>query len=89
MENLIQPALRDLCRLKELSDGMAEGFPAPDGCFGGLFAVRQRIGIHVYVNPYPHIGTPLDRVPDHFLSVDGTHISLPRTVILSRLNRTR
>ena len=74
MEHLIQPAMRELCRLDDLPDGSAKGFPAPGGAFGGLFAVRQGSAIHVYVNSCPHIGTPLDWVPDRFLSADGSHI---------------
>jgi nitrite reductase/ring-hydroxylating ferredoxin subunit len=30
--------------------------------------------VHVYVNSCPHIGTPLDWMPDRFLSADGSHI---------------
>ncbi len=30
--------------------------------------------MHVYVNSCPHIGTPLDWMPDRFLSADGSHI---------------
>ena len=74
MEQLIPPAMRELCRLDDLQAGAARGFPARDGGFGGLFAVRLGETVHVYVNACPHIGTPLDWVPDRFLSADGTHI---------------
>jgi nitrite reductase/ring-hydroxylating ferredoxin subunit len=36
--------------------------------------VRQGDAVHVYVNSCPHIGTPLDWMPDRFLSADGSHI---------------
>lgn len=36
--------------------------------------MRQGDAVHVYVNSCPHIGTPLDWMPDRFLSADGSHI---------------
>jgi nitrite reductase/ring-hydroxylating ferredoxin subunit len=66
--------MRPLCRLEDLSDGTSKGFPPPAGGFGGLFAVRRGDLVHVYVNSCPHIGTPLDWVPDRFLSADGSRI---------------
>jgi naringenin degradation protein FdeD len=74
MEGLIPPRLRALCRLDELADGASKGFPAPAGGFTGLFAVRQGDAVFVYVNSCPHIGTPLDWMPDRFLSADGRRI---------------
>ena len=57
--------------LDEIPDGGSKGFPPPPGGFTGLFAVRQGDAVHVYVNSCPHIGTPLDWMPDRFLSADG------------------
>lgn len=74
MEQLIPSKMRALCRLQELPDGAAKGFPPAAGGFIGLFAVRQGDSVHVYVNSCPHIGTPLDWVPDRFLSADGSRI---------------
>ena len=50
---------RALCRLDDLVDGSAKGFPPPPGGFTGLFAVR---------------GTPLEWTADRFLSHDGSLI---------------
>ena len=36
--------------------------------------MRQGNAVHVYVNSCPHIGTPLDWMPDRFLSADGRRI---------------
>ena len=69
-----QSGLRALCRLDEIPDGGSRGFPPPPGGFTGLFAVRQGNAVHVYVNSCPHIGTPLDWMPDRFLSADGSLI---------------
>ena len=71
MERLTQ---RALCRIEEIPDGGARGFPPLPGGFIGLFAVRRGERVMVYVNSCPHIGTPLDWAPDRFLSRDGTRI---------------
>ena len=65
---------RALCRIDEIPDGGSKGFPPPPGGFTGLFAVRQGDAVHIYVNACPHIGTPLDWMPDRFLSHDASLI---------------
>jgi nitrite reductase/ring-hydroxylating ferredoxin subunit len=71
---LIPPAMRVLCRMDELPDGMAQGFPPASGRFYGVLAIRQGEHVRVYVNACPHIGTPLDWVPGRFMSADGTQL---------------
>lgn len=66
--------MRALCRVDEIADGGARGFPGPPGGFTGLFAVRQGPHVFVYVNACPHVGTALDWAPDRFLSPDSTYI---------------
>jgi nitrite reductase/ring-hydroxylating ferredoxin subunit len=66
--------LRPLCRLDELPDGGAKGFGPAAGGFTGLFAVRRGEMVAVYVNSCPHIGVPLDWMPDRFLTSDGSRI---------------
>ncbi|MBO0712433.1 MAG: Rieske (2Fe-2S) protein [Acetobacteraceae bacterium] len=68
------PALRALCRIDEIPDGGARGFPGPPGSFTGLFAIRRGRDVFVYVNACPHIGTPLNLVGDRFLSRDGARV---------------
>lgn len=58
---------RVLCRLEEIPDGAARGFPAAPGGFTGLFAVRRGERVFVYVNSCPHVGLPLEPLPDRFL----------------------
>ena len=58
---------RILCRLEEIADGEARGFPAPPGGFTGLFVIRRGPRALAYVNSCPHIGLPLEPVPDRFL----------------------
>jgi len=65
---------RPLCRVEDIPDGGARGFPGPPGSFTGLFAVRRGERVLVYVNVCPHIGTSLNLLPDRFLSADGTRI---------------
>jgi nitrite reductase/ring-hydroxylating ferredoxin subunit len=73
-EGVAGRGLRALCRLDDIPDCGSKGFPPPPGGFTGLFAVRRGNAVHVYVNSCPHIGTPLDWMPDRFLSADGSHI---------------
>lgn len=61
------PGERTLCRLDDIPDGGARGFPAAPGGFTGLFAVRRGERVFVYVNSCPHIGLPLEPLPDRFL----------------------
>jgi len=74
MSSLIEQQSRALCRVEEIQDGGAKGFPPAPGGFNGLMAVRQGDAVYVYVNSCPHIGTPLDWTPDRFLSADGRTI---------------
>ncbi len=74
MEGLIPPRQRLLCRVEDIPDGGARGFPPPPGGFTGLFAIRRGAAIVIYVNSCPHLGVPLDWAPDRFLSADGSRI---------------
>lgn len=65
---------RVLCRLEDIPDGGAKGFPGPPGSFTGLFAIRRSARVFVYVNACPHIGTSLNLLPDRFLTRDGKRI---------------
>jgi nitrite reductase/ring-hydroxylating ferredoxin subunit len=65
---------RVLCALEDIPDGRSKGFPAAPGGFTGLFAVRRGDQVWVYVNSCPHIGVPLDPVPDRFLDRKGEHV---------------
>jgi nitrite reductase/ring-hydroxylating ferredoxin subunit len=61
------PEERVLCRAEDIAEGTARGFPAAPGSFTGLFAVKKDGQIRVYVNACPHIGLPLEPLPDRFL----------------------
>lgn len=54
-----------LCRLEELAEGSARGFDI-EGM--PVFAVRKFGEVFVYLNSCPHIGVPLEWLPDQFLN---------------------
>lgn len=66
-EGAVTAAERVLCHVDDLAEGAAKGFAAAPGGFTGLFAVRKAGRIHVYVNSCPHVGLPLEMLPDRFL----------------------
>ena len=70
----MEAVMRTLCRVSDIPDNGAKGFPGPEGTFTGFVAVRLGERVHVYVNSCPHIGTPLDWTPDRFLSADGRYL---------------
>lgn len=63
----LTPPTRLLCRIGDIPDGGARGFAPPAGGLTGLFAIRQGARVFVYVNSCPHIGLPLEPMPDRFL----------------------
>ena len=65
---------RTLCRVADIVDGESRGFPPLAGAFTGLFAIRRGKKVFVYVNSCPHVGLPLDPVPDRFLDAKKTVI---------------
>ena len=66
--------MRTLCAVADIPENGAKGFPGAEGSFSGLIAVRQGEAVYVYENACPHVGTPLDWLPDKFLSADGRHL---------------
>ncbi|MCC6716427.1 MAG: Rieske (2Fe-2S) protein [Acetobacteraceae bacterium] len=71
---MIPTPMRPLCRLEDIPDGEARGFPPTAGGFTGLFAIRRGTTVFAYVNSCPHIGVPLDWAPHRFLTRDGQRI---------------
>lgn len=64
-----------LCRLDDIPDGEGRGFTVGEGEARMLVAAfRQGGWVHAYVNSCPHIGTPLDMLPDRFMTFDKRHI---------------
>ena len=64
-----------LCGLDEIADPGARGFTVetPQGR-RELLVVRRLGHVFAYENSCPHIGTPLDFMPDRFLTRDRRHL---------------
>ena len=66
---------RVLCRLEDLADPGSRGFDIiRNGREQSILVVRKGAAVYGYVNRCPHAGSPLDWMPDQFLSLDQTHI---------------
>lgn len=66
---------RTLCRLDEIADPGARGFTFGEGTAREeIFVVRRGTELFGYVNACPHQGTPLEFLPDRFLTRDGREI---------------
>ena len=64
-----------LCRFEEIPEGEGIGLALGQGEARRLiFVVRQGTKVHGYVNSCPHVGTPLDMIPDRFMTMDKRHI---------------
>ena len=61
-----------LCAVEDIPDGGARGFG--DGTSSSLFAIRRGREVYVYRNCCPHAGTPLNWMPNRFLTRDQSLI---------------
>lgn len=66
--------MRPLCYADDLPEATARGFDPPPGGFIGLFAIKYRGAIHVYLNSCPHLGVGLNWAPDRFLNPTGDRL---------------
>lgn len=63
-----------LCRLDELPDRGTHGFDlGPDADPREIFLYRDGRRVFAYENACPHLGSPLEFMPDRFLAADGRH----------------
>ena len=66
---------RPLCRVDDIAEPGAKGFTFDvDGSKREVFVVRRLGHLFAYENACPHIGTPLDFMPDQFLTRDRKHL---------------
>lgn len=61
-----------LCNIHEIENDSAQSFEIDDDRV--VFAVKKDGKIHVYVNSCPHIGIPLEFLPNDFLDADKRYI---------------
>jgi nitrite reductase/ring-hydroxylating ferredoxin subunit len=75
-----------LCRVDDIPESGGLGLVAEVG--GGrrsLLAVRRGGEVFVYLNACPHIGAPLNMLPNRFLDAEGRHIQCANHGALFRL----
>jgi nitrite reductase/ring-hydroxylating ferredoxin subunit len=64
-----------LCALADLADPGAKGVTLEGADrFREIIVVRRLGHVFAYENICPHIGTPLNFLPDRFLTRDGRHL---------------
>jgi nitrite reductase/ring-hydroxylating ferredoxin subunit len=64
-----------LCRADEVAEGKGRGFRIGAGTEQiAVFVIRRGGALRGYVNSCPHIGTPLDWLPDRFFDRAGEHL---------------
>lgn len=64
-----------VCALADIADGQARGFSLGAGAGRReVLVARRGDAVFAYDNRCPHRGTPLDWVPDRFMSPDGCHL---------------
>ena len=64
-----------LCRLDEIAEPGSRGFRIGSGGeTRAIFVVRAGGRVVAYENSCPHLGSPLDWVPDRFLDLEKRHI---------------
>ncbi len=83
----MKAAPQKLCELNQIADGNSAAFFAErNGKKESFIVVRKKNAAFVYVNSCPHIGTPLDFSPGHFLNKDKTFIICSTHGALFRIN---
>ena len=61
-----------LCAADAVAEGTGRGFRLGEGTEQvAVFVVRWRGALRAYVNACPHVGTPLDWLPDRFFDREG------------------
>lgn len=78
--------MRLLCPLFELAGVAARGFdPVPPDRAHGIVVVRGDGVFHGYLNRCPHLGLPLDWLPDRFLDSTGRYLQCANHGALFRI----
>ncbi|MGE0723454.1 MAG: Rieske (2Fe-2S) protein [Alphaproteobacteria bacterium] len=64
-----------LCPAEEIAEAAGKGFTIGEGRDRReIFVIRKDGALRCYVNSCPHVGSPLDLVPDRFFAGDHTHL---------------
>jgi nitrite reductase/ring-hydroxylating ferredoxin subunit len=85
--NELSPAGTVVCRLEELQDPGSRGVTVErGGRLHDVIVVRRGRQAFCYLNRCPHTGSPLDWMPDQFLSLDKNHIQCATHAALFRID---
>lgn len=57
-----------VCHSNDIAEGQARGFTLENF---GVIVLRENGQIRVYVNRCPHLGVPLEWLPDQFMDAEG------------------
>ena len=62
--------------MRDAADPSAKGYKLDDLVTSGaaFFVVKKDNALHAYVNQCPHVGAPLEWIPDQFLDADAQFI---------------
>ena len=62
--------------MRDAADPSAKGYKLDDLVTSGaaFFVVKKDNALHAYVNQCPHVGAPLEWIPDQFLDADEQFI---------------
>jgi nitrite reductase/ring-hydroxylating ferredoxin subunit len=66
-----------LCRLAEIAEDEGKSLEVPDPAGGPpreLMVLRWEGAVYGYLNSCPHLGVPLEMVPDRFVNAAGSHV---------------
>ena len=84
--NDTSPSGTVVCRLEELQDPGSRGVTVEQGGrLHDVMVVRRGRQAFCYLNRCPHTGSPLDWMPDRFLSLDKHHIQCATHAALFRI----
>ena len=79
-----------VCHIDEMNDPDSRGLTlAVNGRWYDVFIVRQGSRVFAYLNSCPHTGSPLDWLPDQFLSLDKDYIQCATHAALFRFHDGR
>ena len=75
LQTLGNDKLTKVCDIKEIMENECINIKIAKGKKQkSIFAVKKNGGFFVYLNSCPHIGTPLNLIPNKFLSHNDNHI---------------
>ena len=79
--------MRELCHLQDLVDAKTKGFELEVGAESVAILLAFRDGaVYAYRNACPHVGTPLNWLPDQFLDSEEQYLQCATHGALFRIH---